>query len=117
MILGELISLGTAFFWSITVIGFEGAGKRVGSLSVNIIRLVIGLFLLTLTVFIMTGSFLPIGVDQFSSPIVNAFLQNAFNLHSIESPFLISAFIAVFSIVVITIINVIKARKKQIGSN
>ncbi len=65
MIAGELISLGTAFFWTITVIGFEGAGKRVGSLSVNIIRLVIGMFLLTLTILITTGSFFPIGVDLY----------------------------------------------------
>jgi drug/metabolite transporter (DMT)-like permease len=56
MIIGELISLGTAFFWTFTVIGFEYAGKRVGSLSVNILRLVFGLLFLTTTVFIMEGS-------------------------------------------------------------
>ena len=66
MIYGELISLGTAFFWTFTVIGFESAGKRVGSLPVNIIRLVIGMVLLSLTVFIMTGSFIPIGAGTYS---------------------------------------------------
>jgi ABC-type Mn2+/Zn2+ transport system ATPase subunit len=66
MILGELISLGTAFFWTFTAIGFENAGRRVGSLPVNIIRLVIGMVLLTLTIFIMTGSFIPIGVGAYS---------------------------------------------------
>ncbi len=66
MILGELISLGTAFFWTFTAIGFENAGKRVGSLPVNIIRLVIGMVLLTSTIFIMTGSFIPIGVGAYS---------------------------------------------------
>ena len=39
---GELISLGTAFCWTFTVVGFESAGKRVGSLPVNIIRLAFG---------------------------------------------------------------------------
>jgi len=65
MIIGQLISLGTAFFWTFTAIGFEGAGKRVGSLSVNIIRLVLGMILLTLTVLITTGSFFPVGVGQY----------------------------------------------------
>lgn len=60
MFLGELISLGTAFFWTFTVIGFESAGKRVGSLPVNLIRLVIGMLLLTITVFIITGSVFPV---------------------------------------------------------
>lgn len=64
--LGELISLGTAFFWTFTVIGFESAGKRVGSLPVNIIRLVIGMFLLTITIFIMTGSFIPLNVGAYA---------------------------------------------------
>ena len=65
MIIGQLISLATAFFWTFTAIGFEGAGKRVGSLSVNMIRLVIGMILLTLTVLITTGSFFPVGVGQY----------------------------------------------------
>lgn len=60
MFLGEIISLGTAFFWTFTVIGFEGAGKRVGSLPVNLIRLVIGMILLTITVFVLTGSVIPV---------------------------------------------------------
>lgn len=66
MVIGELISLGTAIFWTITVISFEGAGKRVGSLSVNIIRLVVGLVLLSLTVLIMTGSFIPLEAGQYA---------------------------------------------------
>jgi drug/metabolite transporter (DMT)-like permease len=66
MLTGELISLGTAIFWTITVIGFEGAGKRVGSVSVNVIRLMIGLILLTLTVWIMTGSIVPVNIGQYA---------------------------------------------------
>lgn len=66
MILGELISLGTAFFWTFTVIGFESAGKRVGSLPVNIIRLIIGMALLTVTIFIMTGSLIPVNAGSYA---------------------------------------------------
>lgn len=66
MFLGELISLGTAFFWTFTVIGFESAGKRVGSLPVNMIRLVVGMFLLTVTVFILTGSIFPVHVGEYA---------------------------------------------------
>ena len=60
--MGELISLGTALCWTLTVVGFESAGKRVGSLSVNIIRLVIGFMLLSITLFIIDGTFLPINI-------------------------------------------------------
>ncbi len=60
MPIGELISVGTAFCWTLTVISFESAGKKVGSLSVNIIRLFFGLILLTVTLFITTGLPVPI---------------------------------------------------------
>lgn len=59
-ILGELISLGTAFCWTITVVSFEYAGKRVGSLPVNIIRLIVGFFLLGITLWITRGAFIPL---------------------------------------------------------
>ncbi len=42
---GEIIALLTAFFWSFTAVSFEAASKKVGSLSVNLIRLVIAIFL------------------------------------------------------------------------
>lgn len=59
--LGEIISIGTAFFWTITVISFEYAGKRVGSLPVNFIRLVMSFIFISTTVFYLTGNFVPIG--------------------------------------------------------
>lgn len=62
--MGELISLGTAFCWTFTVVGFEYAGKRVGSLSVNIIRLLFGLVLLWLGLFVFTGEFIPLDVSS-----------------------------------------------------
>ncbi len=58
--IGELISLFTAFCWTITVISFEYSGKRVGSLSVNIIRLFFGFILLGVTLFFLRGYFIPL---------------------------------------------------------
>ena len=60
MYIGELISLGTALCWTFTVISFESAGKKVGSLAVNIIRLIFGLTLLTVTLFFTTGFVIPV---------------------------------------------------------
>lgn len=64
MYIGELVSLGTAFCWTFTVVGFEYAGKRVGSLSVNIIRLLFGFILISITLAFMTGSFLPVEITN-----------------------------------------------------
>jgi len=38
---GEFAALLTAVFWTVTSLSFESAGKKIGSLSVNLIRLVI----------------------------------------------------------------------------
>ena len=56
---GELAALGTAFCWTITAMAFESAGRRVGSLSVNLIRLVIGLAFLSLFNGIFRGHVFP----------------------------------------------------------
>src|SRR5512145_2408651 len=56
---GEFASLMVALFWSITALSFESASRKVGSLSVNIIRLVIGLAFLTLLNIITRGLWLP----------------------------------------------------------
>lgn len=44
---GELAALGTAVCFTITALAFESAGRRVGSLSVNILRLALALVALT----------------------------------------------------------------------
>src|SRR5512133_814992 len=56
---GEFSALLVAFFWSITALAFESASRKVGSLPVNIIRLVIGLFFLSILTFMTRGLFLP----------------------------------------------------------
>jgi drug/metabolite transporter (DMT)-like permease len=56
---GEFAALLVAFFWSITALSFESASRKVGSLPVNIIRLVIGLGFLTLLNLLFRGLLLP----------------------------------------------------------
>ncbi|MCF8302629.1 MAG: DMT family transporter [Bacteroidales bacterium] len=56
---GELAALVTAMCWAVTGIAFESAGKKVGSLTVNLIRLIIAIFILSLYTFITRGKFFP----------------------------------------------------------
>jgi drug/metabolite transporter (DMT)-like permease len=56
---GEFAALLTAFFWTVTSLSFESASNKVGSLSVNIIRLVIGLLFLSAFTLIKRGMLLP----------------------------------------------------------
>jgi drug/metabolite transporter (DMT)-like permease len=58
--LGELAALATAFFWTVTALAFEAAGKRVGSLSLNLIRLCLGFAFLTVFLALFRGRALPL---------------------------------------------------------
>lgn len=60
---GELAALVTAIFWTITALAFESAGKKVGSLSVNIIRLSLAFIYLGVLSLIMEGHVLPMGAS------------------------------------------------------
>ena len=57
---GEFAALGTAFFWTVTALSFESASRKVGSLAVNIIRLVIGLAFLSIYNLIARGLIFPV---------------------------------------------------------
>ncbi|HSL85891.1 MAG TPA: DMT family transporter, partial [Bacteroidales bacterium] len=57
--LGEFAALLTAVFWTITALSFESAANRIGSLSLNIIRLVIGFLFLSLFTLIRRGALFP----------------------------------------------------------
>lgn len=61
--LGELAALLTAVCWTFTSLSFESAGKKVGSMSVNIIRLIIAIFLLGSLSYVRFGYFFPQGAD------------------------------------------------------
>ena len=56
---GEIAAFATAICWTVTAVAFETAGRRVGSLSVNLIRLVMAFFLLSIFTFFTRGMFLP----------------------------------------------------------
>ncbi len=66
MRIGELAALGTAFCWVITAIAFEAASRKVGSISVNIIRLVIALFLIGFYTWYTRGLFFPMDASWIS---------------------------------------------------
>lgn len=58
--IGEFAALLTAMFWTVSSICFESAGKKVGSLSVNFIRLIVGFILISIYTLITRGMFLPL---------------------------------------------------------
>jgi drug/metabolite transporter (DMT)-like permease len=57
--LGEMASLATALCWTVTALAFEAAGKKVGSLAVNLIRLVLAFVLLSIFGLATRGMILP----------------------------------------------------------
>jgi len=57
---GELAALLTAVFWTITALAFEQASLRVGSLAVNVIRLLLGFVFLSLFTLVYRGALLPL---------------------------------------------------------
>lgn len=60
---GEFAALATAICWTFTSMAFESAGKKVGSLQVNLIRLVIAFFFLGALSYFVNGSFFPLGAS------------------------------------------------------
>ncbi|MCU0363942.1 MAG: DMT family transporter [Bacteroidales bacterium] len=56
---GEFAALLTAVFWTVTSLAFESATNRIGSIAVNILRLIIGLSFLSLFTFFTRGLILP----------------------------------------------------------
>jgi drug/metabolite transporter (DMT)-like permease len=62
--LGEFAALGTAFFWTVTSLSFESASRKIGSIPVNIIRLVIGLTFLSIYNLLTRGLILPVDAGR-----------------------------------------------------
>lgn len=57
--LGEYAALLTAVFWTITAIAFESVGKKIGSLSTNLLRLFLAFIFIGIYGLITRGSFIP----------------------------------------------------------
>lgn len=64
--LGEFVALLVAVFWTITAMAFERASLRIGSLSLNLIRLLIGFIFLTIFVWIQRGLPFPTDASGFN---------------------------------------------------
>ncbi|TVQ07684.1 MAG: DMT family transporter [Bacteroidetes bacterium] len=64
--IGEIAALGTAFCWTITALAFETASRKVGSVAVNIIRLVMAFVLLGIFSWFYRGMFLPMDASAYS---------------------------------------------------
>lgn len=58
---GEVAALLTAMFWAVTSMSFEAAGKRIGSLQVNLVRLYIAFVIYTVYLYFVRG--LPFPTD------------------------------------------------------
>jgi drug/metabolite transporter (DMT)-like permease len=58
--IGEIAGLGVSLCWTMSALFFEKAGTRIGSLSVNFIRLLLALLFLGLTTLVTKGLLLPI---------------------------------------------------------
>ena len=85
--LGEIFALCTACLWVATSLNFEEAGKRIGSLSLNFIRLVFAFFFLGAVAWAARGMPLPLdaGTDAWTLLSISAlfgFLMGDFCLFS-----------------------------------
>jgi drug/metabolite transporter (DMT)-like permease len=60
---GELAALGAAACWVVSALSFESAGKRIGSLSLNLIRLTMALLPLALWGLVTRGQVIPLDAD------------------------------------------------------
>jgi drug/metabolite transporter (DMT)-like permease len=82
--IGEIVSLFTALCWTFSAIYFEKAGRRIGSLSVNIIRIFLGVIFLGMATYFTRGMFFPTDATAYNwfwlglSGIVGFFLGDLF---------------------------------------
>jgi len=63
--IGEFAAIATAFMWSVTSIAFTEASVRVGSLTVNVSRLILASFYLLITILVL-GLKLNLSIEQYS---------------------------------------------------
>jgi len=63
---GEFAALAVAIFWTITALAFESASRKVGSLTVNILRLSMAMVFLSIYTWIARGQILPMDATGFN---------------------------------------------------
>ncbi|MEA4980018.1 MAG: DMT family transporter [Petrimonas sp.] len=82
--IGEIASLLTAVCWTLSALFFQKAGAKVGSLSVNIIRIFLGILFLGMTTFFTRGMFFPMDATPYNwfwlglSGVIGFFLGDLF---------------------------------------
>ncbi|MFC2102156.1 DMT family transporter [Bacteroidota bacterium] len=57
---GEIAALITAVFWTVTALSFEAAGRKIGSLVLNLLRLILGFLFLSFFTLFYRGYFFPV---------------------------------------------------------
>jgi drug/metabolite transporter (DMT)-like permease len=62
--IGEIAALVAAFFWAFGALLFETAGRRIGAFQTNLLRILIGTILLSLTLYVQIGVFFPMDANQ-----------------------------------------------------
>lgn len=62
---GEVAALGVSFCWTMSALFFEKAGSKIGSLSVNFIRLFLGIIFLGITTLFLKGNFFPVDASPY----------------------------------------------------
>jgi drug/metabolite transporter (DMT)-like permease len=82
--IGEFAALAVAVCWTLSALFFEKAGRKIGSLSVNIIRLVWAFILLGITLMVTKHTFFPLDATPYQwfwlglSGIVGLFIGDLF---------------------------------------
>ena len=94
MLQGELAALATAVCWTMTALNFEAAGKRVGSLPVNIIRLAQAFVFISLYTFFVYGRLLETDIPAAG---LNWLLLSGFVGFFLGDLFLFQAFVEIGS--------------------
>lgn len=76
MYIGEIAALLTAFCWVGSSVSFEFSGKQVGSLVLNLMRLVISLVVITVINFFITSGFqnLTVSPEAFQALLISGFV-------------------------------------------
>lgn len=84
ILIGQLLALATALCWAVSSVSYEQAGKKIGSLNVNLIRLVMAYIFFTFYAIIFRGTPWPSGASAHNwiwlsaSGIVGFFLGDMF---------------------------------------
>ncbi|MDD4150552.1 MAG: EamA family transporter, partial [Bacteroidales bacterium] len=55
--LGEIFAVITSFMWTVSAISFESAGKKIGSIPLNFIRLIFALLFISIYTYFTRGLF------------------------------------------------------------